>query len=140
MKQIPETENDLVLRTDFSDDVAWEAVCEAITKPDGKYGFQAHVDFLSEREYEGISAEQLMSLVVEDSDHTFIFVVDQSTLSWPDHPILCVDLYDEPGRVFRVIPSEMWAVENNLSLANMDFEEFADAVDEEGVFRGFSED
>jgi len=28
-------------------------------------------------------------------------------------------------------------VENNLSLANMDFEEFADSVDADGVFRGF---
>jgi hypothetical protein len=27
-------------------------------------------------------------------------------------------------------------VENNLSLANMDFDEFADAVDADGVFRG----
>jgi uncharacterized protein DUF6924 len=31
----------------------------------------------------------------------------------------------------------MWGVENNLSLANMDFEEFADSVDADGVFRGF---
>jgi hypothetical protein len=28
-------------------------------------------------------------------------------------------------------------IENNLSLANMDFEEFAEAVDPDGVFRGF---
>ena len=48
-------------------------------------------------------------------------------------------MYDEPGRTFRVIPSEMWSVENNLSIANMDFAEFADAVDEDGVFRGFPE-
>ena len=28
-------------------------------------------------------------------------------------------------------------LENNLSLANMDFDEFADAVDAAGIFRGF---
>ena len=28
-------------------------------------------------------------------------------------------------------------MENNLSLFNMDFFEFADAVDDDGVFRGF---
>lgn len=33
--------------------------------------------------------------------------------------------------------SRRGGVENNLSLANMGFEEFADAVDEDGVFRGF---
>jgi hypothetical protein len=32
-----------------------------------------------------------------------------------------------------------WSVENNLSLANMDFEEFANAVDVDGLFRGFPE-
>lgn len=30
-----------------------------------------------------------------------------------------------------------WSVENNLSLSNMDFFEFADAVDGHGVFNGF---
>jgi hypothetical protein len=42
-----------------------------------------------------------------------------------------------PGRTFRVIPSEAWGVENNLSISNMGFAEFADAVDDRGVFRGF---
>jgi hypothetical protein len=31
----------------------------------------------------------------------------------------------------------MWEVENNLSIANMGFEEFANAVDKDGIFRGF---
>jgi hypothetical protein len=48
-------------------------------------------------------------------------------------------LYTEPGRTFRVIPGEIWGVENNLSLANMDFAEFADSTDRDGLFRGFPE-
>jgi hypothetical protein len=31
----------------------------------------------------------------------------------------------------------MWGVENNLSIANMDFQDFVDYVDLDGVFRGF---
>jgi hypothetical protein len=31
----------------------------------------------------------------------------------------------------------MWNIENNLSLANMIFDEFAMAVNHDGVFRGF---
>jgi hypothetical protein len=31
----------------------------------------------------------------------------------------------------------MWSVENNLSLANLDFVDFAESVDDTGVFRGF---
>jgi len=66
--------------------------------------------------------------------------VDRVALTDPEHPILVVDLMDQPGRTFRVIPSEAWGVENNLSIANMGFEEFAEAADEDGVFRGFPKD
>jgi hypothetical protein len=43
------------------------------------------------------------------------------------------DGYDE----LRVIAEELWEVENNISLANMDWEEFVDAAEDDGVFRGF---
>jgi hypothetical protein len=89
-------------------------------------------------EYNNLSVEQLTSLVPQDSDHSFVFIVDRISLSHLERPILVVDLYDEPIRTFRVIPSQMWAVENNLSIANMDFSDFADAVDQDGIFRGFS--
>ena len=134
MKQIPETENALVLRTDFSNDAVWKEVCNAIQEPVGE--FQTYVDFLGQREYDKITVEQVISLIPEESDRSFIFVVDQITISHPDHPVLCLDLVDEPGRTFRVIPSELWSVENNLSLANSDFRNFADSVDPDGVFRG----
>ncbi|MGW3141770.1 DUF6924 domain-containing protein [Streptomyces sp. NPDC001139] len=39
-------------------------------------------------------------------------------------------------RCVRVVAAELWSIEN-LSGANMDFEEFAGAVDDDGVFRGF---
>ncbi len=68
-----------------------------------------------------------------------MFVVDGVTIRDADHPVLVIDLADQPGRTFRVIPSEMWSVENNLSLANMDFDEFADAVDAAGSFADSSD-
>jgi hypothetical protein len=52
-------------------------------------------------------------------------------------PLLVIDLLEEPTREIRVIASEFWSIENNLSLANMDFDEFASAAREDGVFRGF---
>jgi hypothetical protein len=33
----------------------------------------------------------------------------------------------------------MWSVENNLSIANMEFGEFAGNLDQDGVFRGFGD-
>ena len=135
MKNIPATTNAPVLRTDFSDDDAWISICAAIRKPVGE--FQAYVDFVSDPAFSGIDTEQVLLLIPKNSKHQFIFVVDRIALSHPDHPILVVDLLTELGRTFRVIPSEMWGVENNLSLANMDFAEFADSVDPDGIFRGF---
>ena len=137
MKELPKTEDALVLRTDFSDDAAWEKVCTAIREPVGE--FRANVDCISDRAYDGLTVEQLLALAKQGPDRTFAFLVDGAALTRPDHPILVVDLGDEPGRTFRVIPSEMWGVENNLSLANMDFHEFADNADPDGVFRGFPE-
>ena len=136
MKKIPTSDSSLALRTDFSDESAWSAICAAIQEPSGDFGFTANVDFVSDREYDGLTAEQLRLVLPEGSHHSFVFIIDHVALSQPDHPILVVDLLDEPGRTFRVIPSEMWAVENNLSIANMDFEEFSDAVDSDGIFRG----
>lgn len=135
MKQIPETENSLVLRTDFSNDAAWEAVCKAIQAPVGD--FQANVDCLSDAAFKGLSAKEVMAALTKGYNHFMLFVVDDTTLAQADHPVLCIDLSDKPGRSFRVIPSEMWSVENNLSLGNMDFKDFAGAVDQDEVFRGF---
>ena len=137
MKPLPETEDPLVLRTDFSDQAAWEAICAAVREPVGE--FHAYVEFLDDGEYAGLTKDQLLGLVPRDYSHSFIIVADQTAIALPDHPLLVVDLYEGSGREFRAIPSQIQSVENNLSIANMDFEEFAEAVDESGVFRGFPE-
>jgi hypothetical protein len=92
---------------------------------------------VNDPEFEGVTAEQLPSLTAPGVFRAFLFIVDRIALSHPDRPILVVDLYDEAGRTFRVIPSEMCSVENNLSIANMDFAEFADNTAPDGIFRGF---
>jgi hypothetical protein len=134
---IPETEHSLILRTDYSDDVVWERVCAAIRAPVGE--FRAYVTFVCDQKLHGLSVGRVMELLPGDFWRPFVFVVDEIALRDPEYPVLVVDLHDERGRTFRVIPSEMWGVENNLSIANMDFREFADNVDAYGVFRGFRE-
>lgn len=72
------------------------------------------------------------------------FIADRMTLTAADHPIMAVwvllpiadDDRPEP-EPFRVVPSELWSVENNINLANMDWEDFTRSVDADGVFRGF---
>jgi hypothetical protein len=131
----------LVVRTDFTDNAAWQALCTTIQAPVGKLQFRAYVDCLSDPEYDGSTPEQLRAAAGSPttSNHTFIFIVDRTALTHREHPILVLDLYEEPGRTFRVIPAEMASVENNLSIANMDFSDFTDSLDQDGVFRGFPE-
>jgi hypothetical protein len=51
--------------------------------------------------------------------------------------VLVIDLREDRGRHFRAVTSHVHSIENNLSIANMDFFEFADNVEIDGVFRGF---
>jgi hypothetical protein len=139
MKQIPETDDALVLRTDFSNQAIWDAICKAIREPVGIFRFRANVEFLSDPELTGLTKNQLLASLPRNYPHTFIIVVDEIAITHPEHAVLIVDLYERSGHEFRAIPSQVQGIENNLSIANMDFDEFADSVDEDGIFRGFQE-
>ncbi|WP_234439515.1 MULTISPECIES: DUF6924 domain-containing protein [Streptomyces] len=75
----------------------------------------------------------------EDDQIGDVFLADATTLNDPDHPLLVIDLSNEPGETFRVPARWFPDVSANLSIANMDFVEFADATDESRTFRGFDE-
>jgi hypothetical protein len=136
VKELPKTDNTLLLRTDFSDDAMWNSLSEAVQMPN-EDGFKAFVDCVSDPDYNGLTIEQLVALSPKAGNRNFVFISDQITFTSSEQPVLVVDLSEEPGRTFRVIPSEMWSVENNLSIANMDYSEFADNADPDGIFRGF---
>jgi hypothetical protein len=138
MRLLPESEDMLVLRTDFSDDATWEAVCDEVSMPVGVMGFQANVRFVDDREYDGVPNAEVPGLFRAGSNHGYVIIADRVTMTHPDHALLILDLLEEEaGRQFRAVPSAIQSIENNLSIANMDFEDFATAVDADGVFRGF---
>lgn len=154
----PPSEHDpWVLRTDFSDDSAWSRVRELIAKPEleGGMKFQAYVRFVSEPDYQGMSAEKIVHSLPDDYPGHFLFVVDKATLSADDYPVLVIyfgpdsiDIKDHeraPKDVplseiqhFRALPHTIRVIENNLSIANMDWEDFESSLDATGVFRGFN--
>ncbi|WP_109485436.1 DUF6924 domain-containing protein [Occallatibacter savannae] len=139
MELLPKTENSPVVRTDFDDDSAWTRVRELIRQPiSNEFGdtFRAYVTFVDDPAFRDLSEQQLLERVPPDFGHSFLMVVDRAAMSEPEFPVLIIDLYDGRGRSFRAIPSQIQAIENNLSIANMDFEEFADYVGEDGIFRG----
>jgi hypothetical protein len=135
----PNTANPVVIRTDFENQQAWDAICGLIRAPvqEGSHTFQAFVQFLEAAEYRNMSAEELLQTLSADYSHTFLFVVDRASITDPDFPVLVIDLHESRGRSFRAIPTQIQSIENNLSIANMDFEEFAEAVGRDGIFRGF---
>ena len=130
-------EGALVIRTDFSLPDAWDALKRTITAPVAPSGFLAKLRFVDERTNDGRTVETLVRAFGDESSETFVFVADRTTFEHPEHPLLVVDLFEEIGRTFRALPGQIQSVENNLSLANMDFEDFAGSVDADGVFRGF---
>jgi hypothetical protein len=138
-ESLPDTQGTPVIRTDFGDDAAWEMICGLFRQPtiDSGHEFFAYVSFVENPQFGGFSAQELLTITPRDYRHSFVFVADREAMQRPEFPILVVDLLAEPGRTFRAILSETHGIENNLSIANMDFCEFADNVDADGVFRGF---
>ncbi|GAB3886772.1 DUF6924 domain-containing protein [Kibdelosporangium lantanae] len=133
---LPRSRVALVIRTDFSDQRTWEAIAAAIIQPTEE-DFRAHVEFVDDNAYRGLAVEQWLDLVPDGDTRPFFMVVDDVTIRESDNPILVVGLRRDRGHLFRAIPSAVQSIENNLSISNMDFAEFANAVDHNGVFRGF---
>jgi len=136
MLELPDTSSSLVLRTDYSDPAGWREMRRRIEAVSDE-GFRAQVAYFDDDRLAGALFEDLIALVRRGPFRTFFFVVDGETVEHTEHPVLVVDLHEEPGRTFRVVPAQMWGVENNLSLSNMDFSEFANNADADGIFRGF---
>jgi hypothetical protein len=148
-----------LVRTDFSDNSAWQTIRVAATKVppevqsyieitkatnahigadvsqlDGPMEF---VNVIDDPRNADSSVDELLNTVAKDSKDACLFIADRHAITTPDHPILVVDLQDKRKRTFRTVPSEVYWIVSNLSIGNMDWEEFADSVDSRGVFRGF---
>jgi len=125
-----------VLRTDFSDEACWRSICAEVLAETAD-GFRAHVDVVEDRAFDGFGTDDGLATVGDDYRWGYLVVGDRVTMTQAEHPFLVLDLLHEHGRSFRALPREIQAIENNLSIANMDFSEFADSAGSDGVFRGF---
>jgi hypothetical protein len=129
-----DTEDTPLMRTDFSSPSAWRDVVDAVHR-DWEDGFRARVSIVDDPAYDGWTAEQLQALPCA-RHHPILLVADTLTMTHPERLVLCLDLLSGQ-KPFRVILPQLWSVENNLSLANLDYGDFAGATDSEGVYRGF---
>jgi hypothetical protein len=123
-----------LLRTDGSRPDRWDALLARIRTPNAD-GFLAYVEPITDPALEGLDEEELRRLPRDEDAEHFVLVADERALAEDDFPIVVVDISGENRPSFRVTATCLWAVENNLSLANMDWAEFADATDADGVYR-----
>lgn len=132
----------LLVRTDYSDDSAWQAAVNAATAVYDVGDFErlgASMQLVEAPELDGLTPPDLV-LLPRDGYLSQLAVADARTMR--DLTILFVDLneYNEQvGRTFRAVPQEVEPITANLAIANMDFFEFADSADSDGVFRGFKD-
>jgi hypothetical protein len=134
----------VLVRTWFGGaDADWEALVAAVRTPSDE-GFLATVTVVDDPAFDGLDAE---ALTTAQADGAMVsFLADQTTLTAADHPILAVwtlagdeeedeDERDNPP--FRVVPAELWSVENNINLANLDWDDFTAQLGPDQVYRGF---
>ena len=155
-------ETTTLLRTDFSDDVAWERVVEVVTAaddfgtrldPDDDGMYTPNIQPVSDRTFEGATGVSLSHasngqalgylLLPDDRAMREAATGGELTVVYVDLSLTPADAQEfgiELGREFRCVVGEIASIEVNLSISNMDFEDFADNVDEDGVFRGFPRD
>jgi len=136
------TDQSLVIRTDFSDDRAWADLRAAMRDPtpfDGD-GAAVEVEVIDDPAYAGLLPDDLIAPGFARNDHTYVFLVDSVAMTDPEHPVLVVDLWEDPGRTFRVVPEQFSSVETTLSDSHVDFSDVADNASPDGVFRGFADD
>ncbi|SED21230.1 DUF6924 domain-containing protein [Streptomyces melanosporofaciens] len=120
----------LVVRTDFSDDVAWRTVVDLLHQPDDN-GFEVRTFLLDDRAFAGASPDDVISAAAEPALEV-VFLADAVTMTG-DHPLLAVstrsqELEDgdmELDRAFRLTPPNVNVMHVNLAIGHMDFWEFA---------------
>ena len=130
--------NPLVVRTDFTDEDAWNRVVEELRTP---WADEAPVDpyLISDLRYAGAPTERVLQDVrtaLPGLDLPgAVFIADGTTMRGTGHPLLAVSTEwdgepfaeDEEEFVtrFRLRPNAAAEISVNLGLGNMDFEDFA---------------
>lgn len=139
VKLNPNEGNDYVVlfRTDFSSDRNYNNIINRINNPQNEDGFKPNLKFVSNKNFKNKSVKELKEILVDMSyDHNIFFVLDAQSIDNNENPILCVSM-ETNFKVdrFRVLPDNMWIIENNISTTNLIFEELLFSVDKEGIYR-----
>jgi hypothetical protein len=127
----------LVIRTDFTDEDAWNRVVEELQEPWMENVSEPYL--ISESAYDGVPAERILKAVLaalpEPELPGVVFIADATTMREEKLPLLAVSTEwdgepfaadeDAFATQFRIRPNAAIEVSCNLGIANMDFEDFA---------------
>lgn len=138
----------LVIRTDYSDDAAWQLVTTGLQRP-WTDEFEASSHVVDDPGWDGAEADEVLAVLPEDAPEV-VFLADARTMRG-EHPLLAVstdpDMVDEdhefPGLGFtcrfRILPTAVAEMVGNLAIANMSFEDFSSSAhgDAHKIHRGW---
>lgn len=118
-----------LVQTDFSDMSNWGALLNEVLL-ENDMGFRAYIEPASDPRFAGSTPADV---VTAHLDASVVFIVDEKALTTKE--ILCID-GEDPTKVFRAKASDLWIVENNVSIGNLLFEELMEQVGEDGLLIG----
>ncbi|MFD8598260.1 DUF6924 domain-containing protein [Kitasatospora sp. NPDC059646] len=126
----------LLVRTDFTDPAAWRRLRRTVAAPTAD-GFLPVVTEVDDPVLAGLAVAALTACLPPDHGRPLLVLADRRALSDPELPLLAAHLREPAAPTVRVAAAALWSIENNLSLANLDYADFVRAAGPDGVFRGF---
>lgn len=134
----------VVIRTCFTHPDAWQSLQGFLDKGAGEGG-GIDVTSLDNSAYDGLTADQLRTLVDRDDEdwphHHILLIADDQALDAPDFPLLAVDNPPgEPAPSFRISRAHLESFVVNMGLGNTFFSDWSRDADEDGIYRGTSDD
>ncbi|MCX5214689.1 hypothetical protein OG689_36455 [Kitasatospora sp. NBC_00240] len=140
----------LIIRTDFSDEAAWRAVCTASSQPWGDGDYEPVVHLVDDPVWAGAAADDVIAAVSADEELSVVFLADHITMRHQEYALLAVAVltrdacvsdeeFEAYGGSVRVVPAGIHDIHANLLIANLDFADVAEAarIDPAGIFRSF---
>jgi hypothetical protein len=163
--EVLESDSTPLIRTDFTDAGAWRTVVTEVSRPvdfdhpdnpdPGDDGFAPEITPLDDRTFDGLTAAALGEAFTAGVALGYALLADaramaeartggEITLDYVDLSVTDPEdaelFHSFLGRSFRCAVREIASIDANLSIANMDFDDFAGNTDADGVFRGFADD
>ena len=134
MATLPRSDIYLLVRTYFEDEPGWGALREVIERG-SEEGHFATVEFVDDAQFDGFSADALVAVHPHKADGwDVMYVADQQAITVDGHPLLVVRVGRTKDIPFRCRADVLHEVDPNLSLANLDWDDFRDQIGQSGVY------